>query len=70
MADCNLTDKLAEASISTGKFRRRLSDRLNLFVPAGDNRTDEEKTEDIVDPWNVISSNAAGIDYDKLICMN
>lgn len=25
-------------------------------------------TDDFVDPWNVVSSSATGVDYDKLIC--
>lgn len=25
-------------------------------------------SDDVVDPWNVISSSATGVDYEKLIC--
>lgn len=28
----------------------------------------KECSDDVVDPWNVISSSATGVDYDKLIC--
>lgn len=31
--------------------------------------TNAAKEEDIVDPWNVQSSSAKGVDYDKLISM-
>lgn len=27
----------------------------------------KEGSEDVVDPWNVISTSATGVDYDKLI---
>lgn len=33
----------------------------------GDLQNENEDQEDIVDPWNVVSKSAAGIDYDKLI---
>lgn len=31
------------------------------------NGTTKEEDEDLVDPWNVQTSNAKGVDYDKLI---
>ena len=31
------------------------------------NEVNDENVEDIVDPWTVQSSNAKGVDYDKLI---
>lgn len=31
------------------------------------NGTAKEEDEDLVDPWNVQTSNAKGVDYDKLI---
>lgn len=33
----------------------------------GEENTNNDQNEDIVTPWDVSSSNATGIDYDKLI---
>jgi hypothetical protein len=31
------------------------------------NSVDDSGTEDVVDPWNVVSKSQTGVDYDKLI---
>ena len=38
----------------------------NLNIKQDHNQQQEDQ-EDVVDPWNVASSSAAGVNYDKLI---
>lgn len=47
------------------------SKQVEVLVENGktpENENSKESAEDFVDPWNVISKSATGIDYDKLIC--
>lgn len=39
----------------------------NSVVPNDGPAADEANDEDTVDPWNVSTTNAKGVDYDKLI---
>lgn len=39
----------------------------NMVVSNNEPATDGADDEDTVDPWNVSTTNAKGVDYDKLI---
>lgn len=43
------------------------SQNVEVVIQNG-NETNTENSEDVVNPWNVVSSSATGVDYDKLIC--
>lgn len=45
------------------------AEAVETATDAGGAETTTTNADDVVDPWNVASSNDAGIDYDKLISM-
>lgn len=49
------------------KVANVVTEQVNVLKinDAGD--ADQNKDDDFVDPWNVVGSSDAGIDYDKLI---
>lgn len=45
------------------------AETVETATDAGGAESGTTNADDVVDPWNVASSNDAGVDYDKLISM-